>query len=495
MLPRFAATVAALFICLSAWSLATPMFGSADEQVHMVTAYAVVHRLDGRLTETGRKEYRLPAVYTGGDVCYAFQPETSASCQYFDSEAPDHMADTTAWDYPPFYYVLVGWPTFLSSGLTGLYLMRLVASMWAALLLALALQNLEFLRTRGPLLLGAALSITPAVLSFGGAVNPTGMSFAAALATWTGGIALVRADRITRPALALWRVGAPLCLFLLLRRDTVLWSSLIVLTLAVLAPWERVRELAHAPLAWIWSTAVVACAALQLTLSGGSKATSFATSASGSFANTWNDLSWYIDQLGGGILGWLDTRLPELVYDLFTYGPALMALLGVCLGERRVAAAIAAVTGMTIGAFLGIGMIRYGYVQGRYALPLAFGIPLLGGLALAERFGRRRVPSSLALVALAIIGLAHIAAFAQVMRRFTAGAHGAWWFRKRPPWEPPLLSPTLLMLAFTVALVSVLALVYRSMSVCEVDHVDARVPDRQGKALRLPTSAAQRGGI
>jgi hypothetical protein len=480
-LRRFAATCAALFVCLSAWSLAIPMYGSADEQVHMVTAYAVVHRLDGQMNEAGRKEYWLPAVYTGETICYAFQPERSASCQYFDSDAPDHAADTTAWNYPPFYYLLVGWPTLFTSGLSGLYLMRLVASMWAALLLALALQNLETVRARGPLLLGAAIAITPAVLSFGGAVNPTGMSLAAALAVWTGGIALVRTDHIIRPAIALSRVGAPLCLFLLLRRDTVLWAGLIALTLAAVTPRERLREIARTRLAWIWSAAVAGCAALQLILSGGSTATSFVTSGGGSLSDTWNELPWYIDQIGGGILGWLDTRLPPLVYDIFTYGPALLAVLGICLGARRLAVATAALTGLAVSAPLGIGMIRYGYVQGRYILPLALGIPLLGGLALAERLGRRRVPCSLVVVPLVIIGGAHVAAFAQVMRRFTAGAHGAWWFWERPPWEPPLLSPTILLVTFTLGLSLTLAQIYRSMAPRrELDQAHPRVPDSQG---------------
>lgn len=485
-LGRYAFCFALLFAALLAWSLATPMYGSADEQVHMVTAYAVTHGDEGRTNADGQREFEVPAVYTGETICYAFNEEAPASCLYFDSDAADHVATSTAWTYPPFYYLLVGWPTLVSSGLAGLYLMRVMAAFWAAALLAMALQNLALVRHRGPLLLGVAIALTPAVFSFGGTVNPSGLSFAAALAVWTGGIVLMRTDRLDRPALSLARLGAPLCLFLLLRRDTVLWAGLISVLLIGIAPRSRWRELARMRAAWGWAGAVVASAALELSLSGGSTASSVATRGSGSFENAWADMQFTLDQIGGGILGWLDTRLPEVAYDVFTYGPALLAVVAICVAPRRIALCAATATTLVFVVPLAIGTITYGYFQGRYLLPLAFGVPLLGGLGIAERLRGRVAPPGLVIGALTIIGVAQVASFAQAMRRFTAGAHGSWWFESPPPWTPPVLPPTILLIGYATALTGLLFWIYGHMA-------DDRVPGtgRGDHQRRMPLVAAE----
>lgn len=457
---RFAITFFLLFACVGAWSIATPMFGSADEQVHMVTAYATVHGVEGRTNAEDKQEYAVPSVYTGETICYAFRPESSASCLFFDSSAPDHTATSTADSYPPFYYLLVGWPSLLHSGLTGLYLMRLMAAVWTALFVALALHSLDGIRSRVPLLLGATICLTPAVLSFGGAVNPTGLSLAAAIAVWCGGIALTRTDQLVRPAHSLARVGAPLCALLLIRRDSVVWAGLICMLLVLITPAERRQQLARSRDARLWAAAAVISAALQLWLSGASTAQSVVTAGDGSLADTWAELHLYVNQMGGGILGWLDTRLPEFVYDVFTYGPALLALVGACVARRRVGVAIAAVTSLALGAPLAIGTIRYGYVQGRYVLPLAFGVPLLGSLAVAERLRGRRFPPAVAMAWLGVLWISGVAAFAQVLRRFTTGAHGGWWFTSEPTWEPPVVSTSAWFTLFCLALGALLSWTY-----------------------------------
>lgn len=483
---RFAVCFALTFGCLVAWSLVTPMYGTADEQVHMVTAYAVTHGDQGRTNADGEREFEVPAVYTGETICYAFNKEAPASCLYFDSDAPHHLATSGAWAYPPFYYLLVGWPTLLSSGLVGLYLMRVVAAFWAAALLAVALQNLELVRHRGPLLLGVAMALTPAVFSLGGTVNPSGLSFAAALAVWTGGIVLLRTDRLDRPAHSLARLGAPLCLFLLLRRDTVLWAGLIGLLLIGITPRSRWRELARMRATWAWAGAVLASAALELSLSGGSTATALATRGAGSFAKAWTDMQFYLDQVGGGILGWFDARLPEAAYDVFTYGPALLAVVAICVAPRRIALAAAGAIALVLVLPLAIGTVTFGYFQGRYLLPLAFGVPLLGALGIAERLRGRVAPPGLAIGALTIVGVTQVASFAHVMRRFTAGAHGPWWFESPPQWTPPVLPPTILLIGYAAALTGLLLWIYGHMA----DH--PVLGERRGHHQRdLPLAAAE----
>jgi hypothetical protein len=453
---RFLVTFALLLACLVAWSVATPMYGSPDEPAHMVKAYAIVHRDSGTWNMSGKYEYLVPPQYTAGDVCYAFRREQPANCLQLPSPGPDHLQSTAAEPYPPFYYVLVGWPTLITPRVSGLYMMRAASAAWVALLLALALHNVFELRNRRSLLVGAALALTPAVFFFGATVNPSGLSIAAGMAAWTGGFALLRTDRLLRAPLALAKVGAPLCLFLLLRRDSVLWAGLMLISLAVITPRDRRHELRRSRVAWAWGAAVVASALLQLNTGGAATATGVGEAGEGSLSDAWNDIPNYIDQIGGGVLGWLDTPVPNFVLDVFTYGTGLLAILALCFAPRRLAIAVVAFTALVVTAPLTIGAIRHPYFQGRYMLPFAVGIALTAGLGLTESVRTKRWLRYLPIVAFPLIGAAHVHAFAQTLRRHTAGTHGDWFFTHATPWGPPGLSATVLTILYSIAIIALL---------------------------------------
>jgi hypothetical protein len=448
---RFAVSFGAMFACLLLWGLSTPMFGSPDEQEHAVYAYALVHGDRGHPTAEG-PEFRVPAPYIDEHIlCYAFDMEKPASCLELTSEGPDHNAVSTAATYPPFYYYLVGWPSLFSSRLFTLYAMRAVSAMWVALLFAVALENVARVRNRTSLIAGVALATTPAFLFFGASINPSGLSIAAGLALWTAGLTLALGARVAELNRAVARVGAPLCLLLLLRRDALLWSALILLVLVGVTPRNRLRVLVRARAVWLWSVAAIASAAAQVTMSGAETATSLADNATGSASGALADLPFYIQQMGGGVLGWLDTPLPQFVYTVFTYGTVAMGLVALRFAPRRVALAILAVAALVVGAPLIIGTYRYPYFQGRYMLPFTIGLALLAGAGLSDRLGARRSSYRVTVGALVLTGIAHVVAFAHTMRRFTAGAHGPWWFSVPPAWEPPALSPSALLVLFTLA--------------------------------------------
>jgi drug/metabolite transporter (DMT)-like permease len=77
--------------------------------------------------------------------------------------------------------------------------------------------------------------------------------------------------------------------------------------------------------------------------------------------------------------------------------------------------------------------------QGRYSLPIAVGVPLVATFALsATERGRELTTRRFVWVVGVLLGLGHILAFAQNLRRYTKGATKDVWYFLHADWEPPL---------------------------------------------------------
>jgi hypothetical protein len=122
--------------------------------------------------------------------------------------------------------------------------------------------------------------------------------------------------------------------------------------------------------------------------------------------------------------------------------------------------------------------------QGRYTLPLAVGVPILAAVTLTstER-GRQLATSGLLLGIGVVIGLAHVLAFAQNLRRNTVGYDGAFQFWEHPNWVPPL-SPLLLTIAYVVAIGAFMTWLLGAASASEER---APVRPRAGGERAVPT--------
>jgi hypothetical protein len=337
--------------------------------------------------------------------------------------------------------------------------MRAVAAGWVALLLTAALHSILRLPNRRPILVGMALATTPAVFFFGASVNPSGMAIAAGIAVWTGGFALLRSDALPRARLhfALAGACAPLCLLLLVRRDSLLWAGLIVLSLAAITPRQRWKELAASRASWGWAAAVLAAIVLQLATGGHGTAELVGNAVGGSASGAWNELGQDIREIGGGVLGWRDTPMPTFVYVVFIGGTVVLAAFSLLRAPRRLALVLAGLTILVVAAPLAIGAYRYPYFQGRYILPMSVGVALLAGLGLSEEPRWEEWPSALTITILAVVGTAQVLAFAQVLRRFTAGRNGGWFFAHPTAWRPPGLDATPLTILYAAAIVALLA--------------------------------------
>jgi hypothetical protein len=106
----------------------------------------------------------------------------------------------------------------------------------------------------------------------------------------------------------------------------------------------------------------------------------------------------------------------------------LLVGLGLALGRRRLAIAIATLLGLIVLVpalleFIEAERFGFGW-QGRYTLPLAVGLPILCGYTLAQEPARVLQRGRLTTVLGVAFVVAHLLAFWQNMRRYTVGSDG-----------------------------------------------------------------------
>ncbi len=467
-------TFVVVFAALLVWSISMPAYAAPDENQHAVKAYALWHREAGHIDPaTGDRVFEVPTILSGAPVCFALDQHHTADCQTLASDDATHQTRSTAANYPPFYYLLIGWPTLVSSGEAMLVLLRAASAFWVALLVAVAVHTLARNRSCGAFLPAMLLVLTPIVLFVGATASPSGVAIAAGLATWAGGLALVRDDAPARIGAATARFAIPLCLLILIRRDSVLWAALIMIVLLALSTIDARRALRRSPAAGIWALVVLACALLQLTLSGAEAGSSIAEGggAGGNALAALGEFPYYAQQMLGGILGWLDTILPSGVYLTYTMLAGFVVLAALIFSARRFAGVLVLILTLVLTTPVLIGSRAFPYFQGRYLLPFAVGLPLVAARGLAESPIGRRWPARTAWVLVPVVVVAQVAAFAQTMQRFTAGAEHAWWFQSTPAWSPALATPTTFVVIDAVvisATLSWLAWVLRTRRVATV---------------------------
>lgn len=481
------------------WSLATPLFGSPDEPSHVIQAVGI-ERNQWLPSELPKGEQplnpfapvpnpgslrlysvRIPRVY--GDAwnvsCFKFQPQATADCLKFSG------ANSIAREYlytrgHPGYLVVVGLPTLVwHPGAGAVYLMRLVSVLLCAALISSALVALADKPSPMFALAGLAVAVTPMVLFLGAVVNPSSLEVAAALLLWVSVIELARGERLQ--ARMVTRAGIAASVMCLMRPISPLWVILIVLVALSMVNRQRMRELCGDRRLRIWTIVVLVCAISQVawvrasdqlkpvgSVAGAGKSQSLRDAMGSSFR---------LVQEMIGVFGWLDTRAPRgtLAVWLLTIGG--IAVLAIALGGRRWSRAIAAVSGITVVAPVVLevtALQQRGFAwQGRYTLPIAIGLPLVGGLALATSRRVRTLNLRPLLVTLGVLlAVGHVLAFSQALRRYTVGADGPIWYFLHPRWKPPLTALGLT-LGYTIVITAWLTWLLAPSAYRHVDQINA----------------------
>jgi hypothetical protein len=477
---------AILFALGALWALANPPTAASDESAHIVHAAAISHGDFFGRPLTRRQIAEFPLRYyvgsnQGGDtsvyrsvtapeiydrinlICYVNHPEHSAAC--LDFTGPERNAGIVSQTtrYPPAYYVWVGIPARLvSAGPRAVYLVRLMSVVLAAALLASAVVSLRRVGDSPLVRLGLLVAVTPVALFFAASVNPNGIEIAAGIGLWVSGAVLVSearsssSDRLDLRLVA--RVGIAAGVVVLTRQLGPLWVGLAVLVLAGLAGMQGLRALRRSRALWVWAGVVAGCFVAQLgwiVWVGGLDPHNFLGVASHEDGITLarksiGDSHAYLREMIG-VFGWRDVPSPTLTFLIWFAALGGLSAFAVAFGRRREVVAFLVVGAATAVLPVALYVQQSGYAgwQGRYTMPLAVGVPVLAGLALRGTAVRNARGAAVVLAG-AALGVGHVLAFAQNLRRYTVGAGGTVWFWTQEAWSPPM-SSLLLVMAFVVA--------------------------------------------
>ena len=234
----WAATFAAVFALLAAWSLATPKYAAPDEPAH---AYRAASLVRGQLLgvpvnrpDDPRVVVGVPATLTAvGPGCFAFHPQIPASCMGGWPSRPGYRRVTTyTGRYPPLYYLAVGLPTLLTTGGSMLLWMRLAGDLVNALFLTVGFAMLRRLRSPWALAAGA-VAVTPMVLFIASVINPSGLEICAAFALWCSLLALLKEQGAGSTSALTWAAVSAAVMESTRGLSPVLMAGTVVATAAV----------------------------------------------------------------------------------------------------------------------------------------------------------------------------------------------------------------------------------------------------------------------
>jgi len=394
------------FLLGSAWSLAMPYDGTADEFRHVVRAYGV---LDGQIAARADAQITVPKSLVPDGIadqdpqdCMRWKLNVTAACVASPAPGDEHrMVVTTsgAANYNPIYYAVTGWPLKLFPTYHGVIAARLLTCLLTSVLLGGAVGVAARLaRGRGPLVLGAVLlAVTPVAVNLTGAVNPAGPEIAAAVALWSSLIAILLARDDSQWTLALFGVSA--ATLAVLRELGIGWLVGALAVVAFGAGKDRLLELARRRSVLLWSgvvvIAVVVGASWILLSTQGGIPKSGQASAAGipQGSKLWiKELTHRVPMYTNGLVGLTsfgDVAVPlPLVLAWFAAVGALLATAARRAGGRvllQLAAIVGAGYLFLVAADLQAAATGWWFSQGRYALPVLVGAPILAGFVLADR--------------------------------------------------------------------------------------------------------------
>ena len=448
---------AALGAAIVAGALVAPLMSGHDEGSHAIRGAAVVR---GQLFGDPAPEAFPPEpnVFIHVDVPEAYALATPAGC--FNKRrdltpecAPELEGGRTTepvltyqFRSQPAYY-LVALPTLVDPAAGGMYATRLVSGLVCAALLTSALSSARTAR-RIPehaawssrwAVIGVAVAVTPEVLYLSSSMNSNAVEVTAAVAAWSGLAAMAAQD--PRSGRLVTRTGLAVVVLVGTRGLSPAFAALTVAAVAVTAGWSRARAWAARRDVRLWGIAAgVTAVASLLYIEWVRRQLPIEREGQG-LAAAVDLLPWYLRQ-AVGIFGSNDILLPDAVYAV--WGAAVVGLLvtAIVVGRDRAAAVVAGVAvagvALQVGAE-GFSLPPIGFFwQGRYALPVLVGAPILAGRLLADR--GVRLPTWGAVVVLAGLGVAHLAAFLQGVRRFAVtldGPNNPWTYLTDARWSPP----------------------------------------------------------
>lgn len=458
-----------LFVVSALWSIGNPLIAAVDEASHAIKAAASARlefSLDSRGQPSGLGYADVPEIYDqliDQQYCIAFQPDTTANCQpeFTGDLGADSDALTSAALYNPLYYFIVGLPSLLPAGEYTVYLMRLVSALLASFLAAQAIRTIAEIRRSHWLLIGAIASMTPMVFYLSSAINPQSVEIMGALTLWLTLLATLRDPQPHLLTRRLARITIATVLFVNARGLGPVYLLIIIVAAIAVSPRVNLVAVIKERRSWpyiamcgIGSIIAVIWIFTEGSLPIGKTVINPEYVGRNIILITAGQTSEYLEGMFG-VFGWLDTRLPGWLLFMIAGHITVSVLAGFALGSWRSRLVIAGLAALVIVLPVAAQFMQAKYLgifwQGRYALPLAMGVPILAGFAMLKPSEQiplwinRRI---LGMVLTVWTGI-QIASFGVNLHRYVNGFNGSWYQILPSSWLPPL-HPYLLML-LTVA--------------------------------------------
>jgi hypothetical protein len=455
---RLAAVVWALSLSLAAlaWVFSSPVGASPDEPAHLAYSWSVItgQGFGGpddscSMNPCPRFDVDIPPDFIPEPACYAFHPEQSSGC--VSSSVPNPYP-TYMTRYPPLYYYAVGASMWIADaggmkpGAVG-YAGRLGGTLLSLSVLIPA-GVLAISRFRGALPLVVA-AMTAMAWFMIGSVNPSGLEIAAAIAAAVAAGSLFRG----RVESARWLFAYSVTLLAWARPVGFLWAGMIILFgIAFAATYQGTRDAFRS---YGWSLIVGSATTLAAigwfiyalgarAIGGGESVPTDPVERLFAISLRWGGMVWE----NAGVLGWLDTPLPDLVMI------SVIVLIAIIAADsaRRIDSTsasrlmVAYVLTLILGITLLMAVQAFTW-QGRYALPpMAAGFVLLGFTANPRQLWKTgRIAASIlytiAVTAAAWVYLRHAIGLEIASRyRVPAFASEATWSGPLGPWAVALLA-------------------------------------------------------
>lgn len=476
----FLIVFALVFVSLACWSFADPLISAPDEQAHVIRAVALDHgqlgspaRTPGAALGAPRSKVLVNVTVPASIVytviypdCWHFLDTVPATCSkpWPTSEMPEVITTYVA-HYPPLYYLAVGVASYVSQEPSGIYLMRLISCLMSALMLALCAYAIARWSRHSALYLGMYVALSPEVYFLSASVNPGGFEISSAICLWTLVAIFALERRADPPGGLVVALGVVSCVFVLIRGLSPVWLALAALTLITLAgprallgqlKGRRDLRIASAAVvvatilasAWILTQGTLNILPVGATVPKDASIVKVVRIVLG-FVQGW--LRECV-----GVLGWLDTELPHIVYQSW-YAIVIVALaVALVRGswrERIVVAVLSALVVVVPVALVSRQAKILGVTwQGRDVMPLAVGALIMAVAVGANHRTALRLPASLHLdvlrrrqisrivapVVIAVVALANMLSFYTNMRRYAVGRYGPkFFFLHSQGWSPP----------------------------------------------------------
>lgn len=441
------------------WSLASPLMSVPDEPNHAIKAAAVAR---GQLQAQSSGVQGDPLVVhvpgyfadLGMKKCFAFDPSVTAACTPPIDAGNRALtaAGTTAGNYNPLYYVLVGLPSRLLAGAPALYSMRIISGLLSAAFMAMAfMAAIRMRRGKWPLV-ASAVALTPMVLFLSGSINGNSLEIVTTAAFFLNlCVALENAQTLTRVKPQIIAVGISGAVLANTRALSLAWLSAAFIVALLMFGWRPLSAIVKDGwgLAMTLLTGVGCAAGLAWLVFADSFKSLGGTPSSVSpelaFATM---LDRTLDYANGyiGVMGWLDSPSPQGVQIFWHFAFAAVLLGGLTSrpfnNRWSILALIAAV--IILPPILQSQVItELGYIwQGRYLLALVVLLLLACGVAMRFRSVSNSLTArSVARWTLSIAVAAHVYAFVYTLRRYTVGVvpeRTNWFEMGEPLWQPPL---------------------------------------------------------